>query len=63
MASFNEAMLAVCVERGIECIDTASQLPKESDMFTDDMHYTERGSRRMAEIVAGHLLETPPLAR
>jgi lysophospholipase L1-like esterase len=63
MASFNEAMLAVCVERGIECIDTASQLPKESDMFTDDMHYTEVGSRRMAEIVAGHLLGTPPLAR
>ena len=62
MAAFNRTVLGVCRARDVECIDVSSGLPKDGDFFWDDIHYTERGSRRLAKIVAGHLLGTEPLA-
>ena len=63
MTQFNDAMLSVCRNRGIECIDLANELQKDSSYFWDDVHYTDRGSRRVADIVAGHLLDAPPFLR
>jgi hypothetical protein len=63
MAAYNRTMLDVCAARRIECIDLASALPKQGDIFWDDVHYTNRGSRLLAEIVANQLLEAAPLAR
>jgi len=56
MASYNEALLDVCAEVGAECIDLASLVPKTAEYFYDDMHFTEKGSALVAEIVARYLL-------
>ncbi len=59
MRLYNETLLRVCRERGAECIDLAGELPQSTDVFFDDMHFTEAGSRRVAEIVADYLLAHP----
>ncbi len=59
MARYNQALLDVCRERGVECIDVASQLPRDGALFWDDAHLTVEGSRRQAQIVAGYLRERP----
>ena len=63
LAKFNEKMLDVCRDREVECIDLDGVVAKESDVFVDDVHYTDRGSRRIAEIVAAHLLRNGALVR
>jgi lysophospholipase L1-like esterase len=59
---YNEAMRRACGEERVECIDAAASLPKTGEIFWDDLHFTEEGARRMADLVAGHLLATDPLA-
>jgi hypothetical protein len=60
MDLYNRTMLEVCVELGVECIDLANLLPRDGSMFYDDVHLTEAGSRRIAEIVAEHLARGLP---
>jgi lysophospholipase L1-like esterase len=62
MARYNETLLGVCRERGVECIDVASQLPRDGVVFWDDAHFTVEGSRRLARLVADYLRAHPPLA-
>ena len=57
MSVYNRLLLRVCRRRGIECVDAAGQLPKSSEIFYDDVHLTEEGSRRLASLVAGRLRE------
>jgi lysophospholipase L1-like esterase len=61
MKLYNEALLRVCRERGVECIDVQARVPRDATAFTDDAHFTELGARRVAEAVAEHLLATEPL--
>jgi lysophospholipase L1-like esterase len=61
MARYNDVVLEVCRDRGVECVDIASSLPKTAEVFYDDAHYTERGSAMVAERVAGYLLGSEPL--
>ncbi len=63
MKMYNDALLAVCRERSVDCLDAAEQLPRTAEIFFDDAHYTEEGSRRLARLVAEHLLEHEPLSR
>jgi len=62
MDRYNRTLLRVCRERGVECIDLQAELARDATFFTDDAHFTELGARRVAEIVADHLLDTEPLA-
>jgi lysophospholipase L1-like esterase len=59
MARYNQALLEVCRERGVECIDIAGQLPRDGIVFWDDAHLTAEGSRRQAQIVADYLRSRP----
>jgi lysophospholipase L1-like esterase len=61
MLAFNQVTLQVCSSRGVECIDLAAGLPRTPEVFYDDVHFTDAGSARVAEIVLGHLRSTPPL--
>lgn len=58
MELYNEALLDVCRERGVECLDAAARLPRDGSVFYDDLHLTERGARLLADLVAEHLLRT-----
>ena len=51
MTKFNETMLAVCRDRDVECVDLASQLPKDTLTFYDDVHFTELGARLVAQAI------------
>ncbi len=59
MRRYNERLLEVCRQRGAECFDLAARLPRDATVFWDDAHFTEEGARRVAELVAGYLLERP----
>ena len=62
MDSYNQRLLGTCAQLKVECIDMASRLPRTSDMYFDDMHYTERGARRFADELTAYLETTAPFA-
>lgn len=52
MEKFNGVMLSVCKERGVDCVDLATKIPKTTDHFYDDCHFGFKTSELMADIVA-----------
>lgn len=63
MDRFNRAILATCDSTGSECLDLASLIPSDTLDFYDDVHFTELGSRRVADAITAYLLERSPFAR
>ena len=55
MARYNEVTLAVCAKRGLRCVDLTG-LSGDPSVFYDDCHFNERGSLRVAELVAEGIL-------
>ncbi len=62
MDAYNRTLLDVCAEQKVECIDLAADLPKDLTVFYDDVHFTELGSRLVAERLADYLRQRPPYA-
>ena len=63
MNLYNRALMEVCRERGVECIDLAGRLPKDTTVFFDDVHFNENGSLRAAEVISGYLKGTKPFSQ
>jgi lysophospholipase L1-like esterase len=63
MAAYNRALLDVCRRRGLDCIDPSDVLPRDSTVFLDDVHFTELGSRLLAQTLAAHLRARAPFTR
>ena len=61
MVRYNATLLEVCRERGVTCVDAASEMPRSAELFFDDAHFTEAGSARIAELIAHRLLVDEPL--
>ena len=57
MALYNETMIDVCKEQGVDCLDLASLLPKDTSVFYDDCHLNLSGSEQVAQILADYLLD------
>jgi hypothetical protein len=57
---YNTVIFNVCIHSRIECVDLASVVPKDSSVFYDDVHLTERGARLVANTIATYLLSHPP---
>lgn len=55
MDRYNRKLLEVCREQNVRCFDAASILPRTTEMFFDDCHFTDEGSRFLARAVAGFL--------
>jgi lysophospholipase L1-like esterase len=53
--AYNDVTRAVARQRGVPLIDLARRMPRSTAYFYDEMHYTERGAARVAEIVATDL--------
>jgi hypothetical protein len=62
MDRYNRVLMEVCRERGVECIDLAGRLPKDTTIFFDDVHFNENGSLRAAEVIYGYLKATKPFS-
>lgn len=61
LAQYNHTLRAVASAQGVECIDTAAALPRDTTVFYDDCHFNESGARAMAKVVAAGLLAREPL--
>lgn len=60
---FNEVTLSVCKDLGVECVDLASMLPKDTKHFYDDCHFGDETSKKIADIVAGAIRKGAPFAQ
>lgn len=60
MAAHNAVLLDVCAARGLRCFDLAAAVPSDTLHFYDDVHFTERGARVIAEALATWLREPTP---
>jgi len=60
MARFNETLLEVCRARGLECVDVARVVPRDTVALYDDVHFTEHGSRLVATALVEHFRTRPP---
>lgn len=61
MQSYNDTLLQVCRTRNIECIDLATMLPKNTSIFYDDAHFTDKGSLLVAEAIGNYFKKHPLL--
>lgn len=62
LEQYNQHLLQICDDRQIECLDLAQTIPKNSTVFVDDVHFTEKGAEKVAEVIAGYLLQREPFA-
>lgn len=58
MTMYNAAVLRVCRQRSIPCVDLAAELPRDGSVFYDDVHFNESGARQVADILARYLLKS-----
>jgi lysophospholipase L1-like esterase len=62
MHRYNAVTLDVCATAGVECIDLESVIARDTAMFYDDVHFTEAGSRAVADEITRFLRQRPPFA-
>ncbi len=62
MARYNQTLIRVCREQGVEYIDVARLIKKNLTNFSDACHYTVAGSRALGRAVADYLASRPPFA-
>jgi lysophospholipase L1-like esterase len=55
MTAYNDTVRRVAREQDVTLIDLAAQLPQTLEIFHDDVHYTEKGTREVARHVADGL--------
>lgn len=54
--AFNDEIRAVAQEKGILLIDLAAAIPSEKEYLYDIVHFTAKGSWRVAEVIAATIL-------
>ena len=52
---YNDVTRSTAAAHGVPLIDAARELPKDSRLFYDFMHFTNDGAARLGDIVAAHL--------
>ncbi len=55
LAAYNTRLLETCMSDNLLCIDAAAALPRESQYFYDDFHFSEMGAAKLGVIVANAL--------
>jgi hypothetical protein len=55
MERFNERLRDVCRTRSVTCIDLARELPRDTSVFYDDVHFNEAGARKVAALIGDRL--------
>jgi len=52
---YNDVTRRTAMDRGVLLVDAARELPKDSRLFYDFIHFTNEGAARLGDIIAGHL--------
>lgn len=60
MKKYNAALLKICQEKHVECIDLAPLLEKDTTVFYDDVHFNESGARKVSKALSNHILGRSP---
>jgi hypothetical protein len=55
MQTFNDVLLQTARSEGTEAFDLAAAVPKSSQVFFDDSHYTAHGAEMVADAVVRYL--------
>lgn len=63
MEAYNAVTVRIAAETGALLVDAAAGVPRDLEHFGDDVHYTERGARRLATLVANALVSDGSLRR
>jgi lysophospholipase L1-like esterase len=63
MARYNEAVLDVCRQRALACVDAAHVVPHDTTAMYDDVHFNEQGARLLARELAAHFRQHAPFLR
>lgn len=56
MARYNDALKTFCSERNIPLIDLGEKMPKDVSLYYDQIHYTNKGARTIADILYPEVL-------
>jgi hypothetical protein len=56
ISAFNRAMIEVCRQEQVPCLDLDPLLPKDTSVFYDDAHFNEAGCERVATIVCNRFI-------
>jgi len=59
MRRYNERLAEVAVARGVECLDLAGVLPRDTSVYYDDVHFNENGARLVARTLADYFIAHP----
>ena len=54
MSAFNQAAIDVCKEQDIACVDAAAALPRDATSFFDDVHLTDVGCDKLADLLCNY---------
>lgn len=57
IAAYNSALLSICDNRNISCLDLASVIPRDTSSFYDDMHFNEIGARLVTESLGNFIID------
>lgn len=63
MNLYNAEVKRICREQNVECIDLASEMPKDIKYLSDSVHYNPEGARLVADIVGDYLWDKKELFR
>ena len=55
MDAYNQRLLDVCEATGATCVDLAGEIPKTTEFFWDDCHFTDKAQGLIAGVVASAL--------
>jgi hypothetical protein len=55
----NEVVREVARKNGVMLIDLAAKVPQESEYMEDIVHYTDKGSLYVADIISNAFLSSP----
>lgn len=57
MDAFNEKTKTVSLDENVLLVDLESEISKDLEHFTDDVHYTVKGAHRVGELVAEKIIK------
>ena len=60
MRQYNDVLLQACRDGGMECLDLAASIPKDTSALFDDCHFNVNGARLVADAITVYLCTRPP---
>ncbi len=60
MDLYNQRLIDTCADTDTECFDLANRVPRSLDVFYDDIHFNDPGSKLVADELISYFTARPP---